>query len=522
MSTERIALTQPIESRDGTLSKDSRSVNGVFETRDQKRELVKRPGLSYWVTLPATTGYCGMGAFNNSTSGLTGLIAVSFTYNPVGSSYYTIQWVRTEQGYYGAHGSLGTQTTSWSDVKPMYFGNMTNDRYVVFHDISQFMFVDLQPVFPSLTPTFSGAITMPGAANTLVPGVACLDGYCFVGYAQTNRIYNCDLGDPVTWNALNYITFEQSGDTLVAIAKHLNYVVAYGRNTTQFYYDAGNPTGSPLALAGSYSLEIGCAEPGSIVSAENTVFWIGSTTSNGRAVYMLEGVSPVRISTHAIEKVLDKYVDKFEQDTSADYVAKAHCYKYSGHTLYVLTLVSNTSPSAGPGITLVFDVAEKMWTQWTQYTVASGESYMVSNKYFASNKTIPYTMDNAGVLYKYDINTYQDNSQAIYYRAVTDKVDNGSTKRKFYGRLEVVGDKISGGTMQIRHSGDDYTTWSSYRSIDLNAPRAQIQLGGSDRRRAWEFLVTSNVPLRLDSVEIDYRSGEMDQEQSIGGGAYRR
>ena len=100
-------------------------------------------------------------------------------------------------------------------------------------------------------------------------------------------------------------------------------------------------------------------------------------------------------------------------------------------------------------------------------------------------------------------------------------MDNGTTKRKFYGRLEIVGDKVPG-NMFVRHSGDDYNNWSNYRSINLNAPRSQIYLSGADRRRAWEFLVTDNVPLRLDGAEVDFRIGEMDQEQGVGGGRYRK
>ena len=45
MATERIPLTQPIESRNGTFTKDSYSSNCFFETRDTKREFIKRPGL---------------------------------------------------------------------------------------------------------------------------------------------------------------------------------------------------------------------------------------------------------------------------------------------------------------------------------------------------------------------------------------------------------------------------------------------------------------------------------------------
>ena len=62
MATERIPLTQPIESRNGTFLKDSYSSNCVFESRDQKREYLKRPGLvlaKQIVTIvpPATTPF---------------------------------------------------------------------------------------------------------------------------------------------------------------------------------------------------------------------------------------------------------------------------------------------------------------------------------------------------------------------------------------------------------------------------------------------------------------------------------
>jgi hypothetical protein len=106
---------------------------------------------------------------------------------------------------------------------------------------------------------------------------------------------------------------------------------------------------------------------------------------------------------------------------------------------------------------------------------------------------------------------YTDAGAPIYYRVVTDIVDSGSTKRKFYQRLEIVGDKVPA-TMKIRHTGNDYQTWSSYRSVDLSKPRAQIYLGGSDRRRAWEFLSTDPQPLRLDSAEIDFKIGEIENE----------
>jgi hypothetical protein len=181
---------------------------------------------------------------------------------------------------------------------------------------------------------------------------------------------------------------------------------------------------------------------------------------------------------------------------------------------------------------LVYDLDEKQWYTWTQYALASAdqpnpgtyiESYFRPT-YYAELNNVPYCLDDdRAILYTLSPTTYQDNLQDIYCRSITDIKDNGTTKRKFYGRLEIVGDKQPGGTMQVSHTGNDYLTWSTPRTVDLNAPRSQVYLSGADRRRAWKFLCTSNVPLRLDAAEVDFRIGEMDQEQSVGGGTqYRR
>jgi hypothetical protein len=100
-------------------------------------------------------------------------------------------------------------------------------------------------------------------------------------------------------------------------------------------------------------------------------------------------------------------------------------------------------------------------------------------------------------------------------------MDSGSSKRKFYNRVEVIGDKIPA-TLLIRHTGDDYLNWSSYREVNLMSPRAQIYQTGADRRRAWEILCTDNVPLRLDALEIDFSIGEIDGESQGVPTPYRK
>lgn len=633
MATERIPLSQPIESRNGTFTKDSYSSNCFFETRDAKREFIKRPGLVVAkqitpVTPPAYLESQGLNAFNSRVIAV--INNVVYSVNPTGYVVTTVGTTSssTSQSYFvntfldaymffhnklnlylysnvgvfstivttkigaititdsGANYSQGitlsfsgggcaataevdpttgvilsvtitnqgsglasaptitinlpaNQTPTGTDIGSSYVDftvSSATGLYVGMSVIGTGIAVGSKvtaiagtqiTVDTPKTDVVSGTITFTdeGAGGVLtatlnfvptgpyVSGVVFLDNYVFIG-TSNNRIYNSDVGDPTTWNALNFLSFEQTADTLVGMCKHLNYLVAFGAVSTQFFYDVANPTGSPLGLAASYTLEIGCANGDSIVATNNTVLWVGTSKTFGKSVYIMDGTAPIRISTANIDRHI-------EADGLGD--ISAYCYTINGHTLYILTL-QNTHQ------TLVYDLNEKMWYTWTQYSLQSNdqpnpgtyqESYFRPT-YYTQLNGVPYVLDDdTATLYYLDVNTYQDAGQSIYCRTVTDISDNGSTKRKFFGRLEIIGDKVAG-TMQIRHSGDDYNTWSNYRSVNLNAPRAQVYLSGADRRRAWEFLCTSNVPLRLDGAEIDFRIGEMDQEQAVGGGRYRR
>lgn len=366
---------------------------------------------------------------------------------------------------------------------------------------------------PPVTVTDSGGGTGTGAHATvllnnfptgpLVPGAVFLDSYIVVG-TTTGRLYTSGVNDPTTWGALDYLSAEAEPDSLVGIAKHLNYVLGFGQWSTEFFYDNGNVIGSPLTPAQSYKSEIGCASGNSIVQFEQTVAWIGQSKATGLAVYMMDGVSPIKVSTPYIERCLGN-------SNLTD--VKAYAFKFNGHMFYVMTLHDLN-------MTLVYDVNEKTWYNWTMWAMGDAdngitgiyaEQYFRPSYYAGSGLNYYLLDDDTGQVYSLSDTNYTDAGAPIYYRAVTDIIDSGTTKRKFYNRVEIIGDKIPA-TMKIRHTGDDYKTWSSYRQVDLNNTRSQIYQTGQDRRRAWEFLCTDNVPLRLDAAEIDFVIGEMEQE----------
>jgi len=687
MPIQRIPLSQPIETRDGTLTKDSKCVNGYFETRDQKREFIKRPGLqsvalspqisagdgqllynynnklyavvnnalyeidpstyatttvgsfngavqncyathtlndqymfihngTYGYTLSSSGAYSqvtndsvssvsivtgGSGyinpvvTFSSPTSGITATGTVQFTgstlksitlTNP-GSGYTTTptvkignEWTATtaytlnQQVYYGANlytvsaagttGSTAPTFTSGSATDGTatltYIGKAAKAEATIEAGIiTKLVLTEVGSGYNSApSVSFSGGggsgaaaytnwssgivtgvtITSAGSGYTsapvvsisdssggngagasaycvlnsfpvgpLAPGVVFLDSTVYVA-TKAGRIYNSQLTDPTKWGALDYITAESEPDKIVGIAKHLNYVLAFGQWSIDFFYDAGNPSGSPLAVSQSYKNELGCASGDSIVQFEQTVAWVGQSKATGPAVFMMEGVSPVKVSTPYIERILGN------SDFSD---VKAYAFKYNGHMFYVLTLHDLNK-------TIVYDVNEKVWYQWTMWSLGYdgiyGEQYFRPSYYAGVNNQYYLLDDDTGVLYTMSDTYYTDDGAPIYYRCVTDIVDSGTTKRKFYNRVEIIGDKIPA-TMKIRHTGDDYQTWSSYRSVDLSKSRAQIYQTGQDRRRAWEFLCTENKPLRLDSAEVDFNIGEMEQD-AVAPPTYRR
>jgi hypothetical protein len=341
-------------------------------------------------------------------------------------------------------------------------------------------------------------------STNLAVGACYLDTYTVIA-GKSGEIYTSNVNDPTTWNALNYITAESDPDTIVGIAKHLNYILSFGQTSIDFFYDAGSFPGSPLAVAPSYKIELGCANGDSIASFQNVTLWVGTSKELGATVYGISGAAPEKVSTPYIDRILNS--SNLSDVTS-------YAIRINGHSFYILTLHDLN-------VTIVYDLNEKTWYNWTMWAIGNTTSGVLGiyaeqyfrPSFFTSANGVYYVLDDDnGTLYTLSTSYYNDAGAPIYYRAVTDTLDSGTTKRKFYQRVEIVGDKVPA-IMNIRHSDDDYNTWSSYRSVDLNKQRAQIYQTGSGRRRAWEFLCTDNQPLKLLAVEIDFNIGELEESQ---------
>ncbi len=398
---------------------------------------------------------------------------------------------------------------------------------------------------------------------TTVPGVAYLDGTYYI-MTPEGKIQGSDLENPLSCSALNLISCVAEPDGGVAIVRHLNYVVGFGVYTTEFFFDAGNPVGSPLSRIDNAFVRVGCAVAGSIAQTENTTFFMGVTQQKGRSIYMLEGTTPKPVSTPFIDRVLNA------DDLAHVY---AYCVRSNGHVFYVLTLKTL-------GVTLVYDMTTQQWHEWTSstarvaksvtsltqslgvatavcathgysdgdpvvvagatpsgyngtqnitfvdantftYPVSSGLASPATGTITAQGYTVTYFTnifytaagnldimqgESDGNTYTFAPTSYTDNGNPIDVRLRTNKWDGGTQDKKFFREVQFVGDKVSA-TGFLRYTDDDYQTWSAFRRLDLSLSRSKINRLGSGRRRAFEFRHTDSTPLRAELLDIILAKG---------------
>jgi len=336
----------------------------------------------------------------------------------------------------------------------------------------------------------------PSGAGALASGSVFLDGYTVVA-TKLGQIYNSDPNDPFLWNPLNTIAVESDPDFVVAIVKHFNFIVAFGSWSTEFFYNAANAEGSPFLRQDSYKNEIGCADGNSVVQYQQSVIYVGKSKTYGKSVYKLDGFTP--------EKISDQYIEKY-LNADTDTEIQAFAFRIAGHTFYVMTLPNLDK-------TFVYDTDQKIWYEWTSYYSGAEHAYKVwtATEFFVGTYGVDST---SGALYKVDTNTYSDNSQPIYWRVVTNNLDAGTRHRKFFESGEVIGDKVSG-TMSVNFSANDYNNFSAVRSIALNDPRSIIWQLGQSRYRAYQFLVTADIPLRLSDFELSVQAGEQASDPQL-------
>ena len=389
-------------------------------------------------------------------------------------------------------------------------------------------------------------------------GACFLDGR-FFAMNPAGEIYQSALENAASWSALEFIGSQIEPDAGVYLAKYNNLLLALKSYSGEFFYDAANATGSILSPVQNAAFKVGCASEDSVKELAGTVIWMGQSRDGfGRGIFRLNGQAPEKISTPQIDKILN-----------ADSLTTVYSWSANvgSHVLYGITLVASavtlvydftadlwsfftylassgvnktitaitaagvvTSTAHGysdgdivllastngdfNGWHVATDVTTNTFQVQATGTVFSGsgtatkhtESYFPVSASTAANGKQYMQHATSGALYEFSQSVYIDPIGAIAARIRTPKFDGGSAGYKFMGSAEVIGDKISS-TLAMRHTDDDYVTYSRFRPIDLSANRSDIRRLGRFSRRAFELLHVKNANLRLEAVEIEAQKG---------------
>ena len=187
--------------------------------------------------------------------------------------------------------------------------------------------------------------------------VAFMYGYLVVGAKGTDmfyrsRIYPFETSDDVMdldeTNGYGRWTFSewQPDNTLIGCSNG-SRLFTFGERSFQVFSFTDSTT-NPFVSPDTAAQNIGIKNPDTMAMYGDVVMWLGSSTMGDGSVYMMDrSVTPTRISTDEIERMIAKY------DWRSAY---AFSYRWFSHPLYVLTFPTD-------GITLAYDLREKGWVR---------------------------------------------------------------------------------------------------------------------------------------------------------------
>lgn len=458
---KRFPLVIQAENRASNTQTDAKLLNGYLETNQKTGEswIYKRPGLAQTGSTLSGNGY---GVYNWRGD----------IYSIFGATMYKNGVALT--GTLNTAGGIYSFSQSLGGTPRMQFGNgVTYYNY----DAS------------------AGIVAMSGAnlPTTPVKGIAYLDGTTYV-FGQEASIRGCTtINDPTLWtDTLNAVSAQIEADAGVALAKQLVYIIAFGEWSTEVFADQQNPTGSPLGPVQGAKINYGCAHQDSVQEIDGIIFWLGVNRSSAYQVILMDKLKAQVISTKAIERLLG------EADLTTVY---SFGLKYEGHRFYGLTFKNDN-------ITLVYDLVEDMWAQWTD---ADGNYWpMVSSAYSTTAGRI-FQHETNGKLYTLEASHTNDDGVVFPVDIYTPNFDGGTRRRKQLNMVEILADQVEGSSLQIRSNDFDYATnkWTNFRNVDLSKKKPMLLNNGTFIRRAYHIRHKANTRFRLAAMEMQLDLGTL-------------
>lgn len=306
----------------------------------------------------------------------------------------------------------------------------------------------------------SNAFTKVSSAGIPTLGfgtIASINGYFIGNENGSGRFWISALNDGLTWPA-EFATAESSPDLLLSCVSALGQLWLIGNRSIEVWTNTGEAA-FPFRRVSNAVINVGSLSAFTSIAIDNGLIIVGRDENGSGVVYKLQGLTPVRISTVAIERFIQESEDLDQ--------LRAYSYQEEGSVFYVLT-------GGGLRTTLVYDFSTQQWHEKARMTTNGlFEQDRANCHVFAFGKHLVGDRLTDRI-YEQSLNYYTDGDDPLVSeRIYTHLSDSG--KRIRYNSLEIgletgIGLQSGQGAMPLvmmQLSKDGARTWTNWSTVGI-------------------------------------------------------
>ena len=346
----------------------------------------------------------------------------------------------------------------------------------------------------TLTATTGNAINLITLPFTFPFSLSYQDGFGLAASVLTNQIWQSNLLDLSTWDALNFSEADSTPSFIQSIAEKQREQWIFKSDCIEVWINAGLNGFSFQRLQGVF-IEEGCASPYSVAKMGNALCWLSQNSQGFAKVFFAESYQPERISTHQIEYQISQFVSISD--------AFAYCYQQDGHEFYVLTFPTGNATFVYDR-TASRDAGIPIWHQRGSGTGGSfnrhlGLCHCFFNRNLSGLSALHLIGDNSnGNIYYYDETNSTDNGAAREWFRTFRAVDQPSFTPRRFDSLQVdmtTGVNVTGSpTISLAWSDDGGNNFTTPSTISAGTS------GQTAQRVKWNALGSTKKATGLDRI----------------------
>lgn len=333
-----------------------------------------------------------------------------------------------------------------------------------------------------------------------VTSVCYIDGYFIFSKKNTDQYIWSAVLDATSYDALDIASAETVPDGLYRVFEHRNELWLFCSRSIEIHRSTGDAD-QPFARQSGGLITVGTHSGDTVAEVGGSMFWLG----NDNVVYRSEGYQAVRVSTHAIEKEIERF--------GSILAARACGLSYQGHQQYVLTLLRSGGES-NPGMTVVYDMTTGLWHKRSSAENSSGvpREWYPNGSVRWFDKCLVGNGDGSGDILALDQSVATENGTAMKSVATLPPLW-ADTEWAQMDRLELEfepGANASEKSVDLEYSDDGGFTWSTAvsRSMGTSGQRSKRVYWnrlGKFRQRIIRFRFDAGAVLSLYGADIKAR-----------------